>query len=584
MNREWRKLLYYWENYYNMRLLLLCSISICLLFSCQHESVDDVSQVQPHILWISVEDISPSIPMYGDSTIETPNIDRIALGGTVYTHAFTIAGVCAPSRSGIITGMHPQSIGTMHMRTGKDVGGVSKEKYASDIGLKDMTGGNVPEYSAVIPSEVKVFSEYMRREGYFTSNNAKTDYQFAPPMTAWDECGLEGHWRNRQAGEPFFHVRSTVVTHESRIWAKKEDSLLVDASLVPIPQHFPETPIVRQDVARNYSNIKEVDGQIGQLLDQLEEDGLMDSTIIVFWSDHGGPLPRGKREIYDTGIHVPLIIKVPPHLQDHVLGYTVGTDTRHFDDQMISMIDLAPSMLSIIGVEVPDYIQGQAFLGPQRAQQERQYVYAGRDRLDFHYDKVRIVRDKNYLFVKNYYPELPNYMDVRYRRQMDMMQELLQMNESGELSGDVAIWFNQTKPKEEFYIVVEDPLQLNNVIADSNYRDEIIRMRFAIDLWENELNDYSEQPESEMVANMWPDLIQPKTTTPQIDQEGLITIIDNTEGSSIAYQLSDSPEPTDDWDSWIVYDTPINADGSKYIHSKAIRIGYKHSEVRTLKL
>lgn len=568
-----------------MRLYRFGVFTLLLISSCYSPSTVEDEGSTPNILWISVEDISPYLPQYGDSTITTPNIDRIAHGGTVYTNAFTCAGVCAPSRSAIITGMHQQTLGTMHMRTGRDYAGISTGLYKEDTGLRDMTGSNVREYSAVIPAEVKVFSEYLRKAEYFCSNNAKTDYQFAPPMTAWDECGMDGHWRNRQKGEPFFHVRSTFVTHESRIWAKKNDSLLVDPSTVPIPIHFPNHPIVRQDVARNYSNIKEVDGEIGALLDELESDGLMDSTIIVFWSDHGGPLPRGKREIYDTGLHVPLIIRVPSHWQKKVLGYTVAPTEIRYDAQMISMIDLAPSMLSIVGIEVPQHIQGRAFLGPQRAQQPRKYIYAGRDRLDTEYDKVRVVRDKDFLFVKNYYPELPNYMNVEYRTQMDMMKELLRLDSIGELSGPSAIWFNKTKTEEEFYVVADDPLQLNNQINNPKYISDINRLRDELSSWQEALNDRSVLPESQMIAQMWPNNVQPTTESPELMvSDGKLSIKCAMKGASIAYQLSDNVMPEEDWDSWEVYDQAVEKRDNKYIHSRAIRIGYKPSKVVTLEL
>ena len=570
-----------------MRSTFLSIIVVSLLLSCQDKEVIIAETTfQPNILWISVEDISPYLPQYGDSTITTPHIDRIAHGGVVYTHAFTAAGVCAPSRSAIITGMHPQTLGTMHMRTARDYQGISDGVYKEDRGLKDLIGQNVPEYSAVIPSEVKVFTEYLRKQGYFCSNNAKTDYQFAPPMTAWDENGTDGHWRHRKAGEPFFYVRSTFVTHESRIWAKKNDSLLVDPALVPIPSHFPENPIIRQDVARNYSNIKEVDGEIGVLLDELEQDGLMDSTIIVFWSDHGGPLPRGKREVYDTGLRIPMIIRVPRQWQERVLGYTVDDNAIHYDDQMISMIDMAPSMLSIAGIRPPSYLQGQAFLGDFRVDNPRKYIYAGRDRMDTEYDMVRVIRDKDFLFVKNYHPELPNYMNVEYRTQMDMMKELLKLNEAQQLDGSSAIWFNQSKLKEEFYVVNEDPLQLSNQIENAKYLVEIDRMRTAIEEWEATLNDRGQMMESTMVKEMWPDFIQPQTDMPSIViKEGIVTLKDATTGASIAYQWSDDPQPSSKWDDWQVYDQDFRVESSaKYLHAQAIRIGYKPSEVVTVEL
>jgi N-sulfoglucosamine sulfohydrolase len=251
----------------------------------------------PNILWISVEDISPMLEVYGDKSIKTPNIDRLSKEGITYTNAFATVGVCAPSRSSIITGMYPVSIGSHNMRTGPHYAyrEPENETYKDYYGQKDIKGRNVPEYATVPPAYVKVFTEYLRAAGYYTSNNAKTDYQFNSPITAWDEIGREATYKNRAESQPFFAVFNHEITHESRIFMKKEDPMLADKSKVNIPKYFPELPIVRQDVGRAYSNIMELDKQVGDMLRSLEEEGLLDKTIIFFWSDHGGPLLRQKK-------------------------------------------------------------------------------------------------------------------------------------------------------------------------------------------------------------------------------------------------------------------------------------------------
>jgi len=256
---------------------------------------------RPNILWLTCEDISPTLSFYGDSTAHTPNLDRLASESLVFTRAFAVVGVCAPSRSSIITGMYPASIGTRNMRTGTDAMGWGNRKYDNKKVAKDINGEPVRQYSAVIPDFVKCFTEYLRVSGYYCTNNVKTDYQFAAPLTAWDDNSINATWENCPMGKPFFSVFNHEVTHESKMWINKKLPQTVFPSSVPLPPYFPEDSVVRQDVARNYSNIELLDKQIGEKLDKLKKSGLYDKTIIFFFSDHGGPLPRGKREIYDSG-------------------------------------------------------------------------------------------------------------------------------------------------------------------------------------------------------------------------------------------------------------------------------------------
>jgi arylsulfatase A-like enzyme len=241
---------------------------------------------KPNILWISVEDISPLLESYGDNSVHTPNINRLAKEGIIFTNAFTTAGVCAPSRSSIITGMYPVSIGTHNMRTGPHYAyrEPEAEVYKTYYGQKDINGKNVPEYAAVPPPFVKVFTEYLRAAGYFTSNAAKTDYQFNAPITAWDEIGKDAHFKNRASGQPFFAVFNHEITHESRVFGKKDDPMLSDIQKVKIPAYFPDLPVVRQDVGRVYSNIIELDQQVGTLLKELEDAGLLDKSSWKFRS------------------------------------------------------------------------------------------------------------------------------------------------------------------------------------------------------------------------------------------------------------------------------------------------------------
>jgi len=528
---------------------------------------------RPNILWLTCEDISPTLSFYGDSTAKTPNLDKLAKESLVFTRAFATVGVCAPSRSSIITGMYPPSIGTMHMRTGHDYAGWGDRIYPEKSVATDIIGNPVRQYSAVIPDFVKCFTEYLRAEGYYCTNNVKTDYQFASPVTAWDENSEKAHWKNCPPGKPFFSVFNHEVTHESRMWMNKNLPQTVMPKSVPLPDYFPENSVVRQDVARNYSNIELLDKQIGEKIAELKKAGLYDKTIIFFYSDHGGPLPRGKREIYDSGLRVPFFVHFPG-------GANAGRI-----DELISFVDLAPTILSLAGIKPPDYMQGQAFLGTFKASEQRKYVFGSGDRFDEFSDRVRIVRDKRYLFVRNYFPELPAYKDVAYRKQMDMMNELLRLRDNKELSGPTAYFFRQKKTKEEFYDCNNDPLNLTNLIDDPKYAEKIDELRNALDQHIKTIHDKAEMPESKMIEQMWPGGIQPKTAKPVISiRNEKIRISCPTLGASIGYILSEKEIKPDLNSGWQLYHEPIKADGEIFLYVISNRIGFADSEVVSKKM
>ena len=527
---------------------------------------------KPNILWITVEDISPTLSVYGDSTAKTPNLDRLASESSIFTETFTTVGVCSPSRSSIITGMYPVSIGTHQMRTGKDVFGWGSRNYNGISNAIDVNGDSIPLHSVVTPPEVKCFTEYMRAEGYFCTNNSKTDYQFAAPVTAWDQNGENAHWRNREKDQPFFSVFNFDVTHESKMWLHRDKPLTVEPSIVPLPPYFPDTETVRNDVARNYSNIELLDKMVGDLIKELKSDGLLDNTYVFFFSDHGGPLPRGKRSHYESGLKVPMIIRNP------------YDKSKKYINDLVSFVDLAPTMLSLAKINIPDHFQGNTFMQDENINSKRDYIFGSGDRFDETYDRVRSVISKEYVYVKNYHKDRPAYKDVLYRKNIDMTNEMLKLNEEDKLNADQKYWFRESKSNEEFYIKSEDPYSLRNVISDSKNRHEIKKHREALKSWQKRINDIGEESEKRHLEHMWPNGIQPKTQKPELAFKGNIaTVTSKTIGSSNAYIISDIDfQPSLD-DGWQLYHKPVIVNKG-YIYVISTRLGFEDSDIIKIKL
>ncbi len=550
---------------------LLAAGSGVLAFSCGQKQKKGLLQTmagkQPNILWISCEDISPRLGCYGDKVARTPVLDKLAAGGMRFDRFFTSAPVCAPNRSAIITGMYQTSIGTMHMRT-----------THRDSGLPT-------PYSACPPHYVKTFTEYLRAAGYYCTNNVKTDYQFATPITAWDECSRQAHWRNRpDKNQPFFSVINFTTTHESKNWPDPETT---DPASVPVEPYYPDTPIVRNKIARLYDNIAKLDTQVGEVLKQLDEDGLAENTIVFFWSDHGDGLPRKKRWIYDSGTHVPMILRWPRGIQPG----SVNSD-------LISSIDLGPTVLSLAGVEIPQHMQGRAFLGAQKAP-AREYVFSARDRFDNSYDMVRSVRDKKYRYIRNFYPEKPYIIWVPYRNRSGIMKEILRLQAEGKLEGAQKLWVADSRPAEELYDCVSDPHNINNLAGDPKYQAVLERMRGMLDDWRLKSGDMGDISEADMVNSWYPGGIQPDThpvtfipNAPSnraaktvegsvvLQAPAMLKLRCPTQGASIAYTLETGEKPR-----WLLYTGPLALKtGETVIRARAIRYGYKESQEKVLKV
>ncbi len=509
-----------------MKHILLLCLLLNLLTAVKAQTAPD----RPNIIWITCEDISPYLSCYGDSTVQTPHIDQLAREGVLYTRAFTTAGVCAPSRAAIITGMHQQSIGAHHMRTRLDLPGMKFSDLPEAIrsSLSKAFPPGLPFYSVLLPPDVRPYPEYLRQAGYYATNNEKTDYQFETPVTTWDELGPAASYRNRPAGMPFFAVFNLMVTHESQISARKEP-LEVNPDSVVVPPYFPDTRTVRNDVARVLTNIRIMDRQVGEIIRQLKADGVYEHSYIFFYSDHGGPLPWQKRAVLDRGTHIPLIIRMPG-----------GRDAGTIDRQLVSSVDFAPTVLSLAGIPVPSHMQGQALLGRQRAAKPRTYVYAAADRMDEHYDRVRSMRDNRYLYIRNFHPELPRYMDISYRiANIPMMREILRLRDSGNLGPYTRAWFEAPKPSEELYDTEKDPHQLHNLAQDPAYAGRLRDMRETYDAWAKKTGDMGAIPEKDMVSSWWQGQLEPpQTEKPTITQTANGLLIGcGTAGASIGYKI-----------------------------------------------
>jgi N-sulfoglucosamine sulfohydrolase len=441
--------------------------------SAERRSAKKAGKDSPNILWITCEDISPALGCYGDAYALTPNLDRMAAEGILYRNAFATAPVCSPARSCLITGMYATSLGTQHLR--------------SDVKL---------------PEDIKCFTEYLRGAGYYCSNNYKQDYNFKAPR-AWDDSSKMAHWRHRKPGQPFFSVFNSVTTHQSQIdgpaprfFAKYSSNLKPeerhDPAQAVLPPFYPDTPTVRDTWARYYDLITLMDREMGYVLEELEQGGLADSTIVFFFSDHGFGMPRFKRTLYDSGLRVPLIVRFPEKYR-HLAPGEPGTEI----DNLVSFVDFAPTVLSLVGLPIAEHMQGQPFLGP-KSDKPRKHVFGASSRVDEAYEVSRCVRDTRYKYIRNYMPHLPYAQVSEWPDAAQIAQELRRLAEEGKLSGTQKLFFESTKPLEELYDVPNDPHEMHNLADSPAHQKTLDRLRQVQREWLTETLDIGFLPEAEM--------------------------------------------------------------------------------------
>jgi arylsulfatase A-like enzyme len=437
---------------------------------------------KPNIIWLVCEDQSAQFfPMYGDKTVSLPHLEQLVEDSVLFGNMHATTPVCAPARSAIITGMYPTTLGTHNMRTYNE----GRKTNQPQLGI--------PSYSPKFPDHIKPFTVYLREAGYYCTNNNKQDYNFEITSDAWDQscryCKGEKkeniHWRNRDAGQPFFAVFNFQITHESHIW-KQEQVLLDPNDIEFIPPYFPDDPVIRQDMAINYSNLVRMDKEVGKIISELKEQGLYDDAYIFFYSDHGGPFPRHKRAIYQTGTKVPFVIKFPKSLH-----------AGEKDDRLLSFVDLAPTVLQMAGIEIPQHMQGKP-INEFSHKSLRDHLITASDRFDGQYDRIRAIQDKRFKLIKNFYPEKPHHLDIQYRKNMPMMQKLMKLFLDGQLNQDQQKWFAQ-KEEYEFYDLQLDPFELKNQIQNPDYQDQIQLLMVELEKWMLNTNDLGAVPEQVLI-------------------------------------------------------------------------------------
>lgn len=427
------------------------------------EDVWAASEDKPNILWVTSEDNGPALGCYGDAFADTPNIDSIAAKGMIYERAWSAAPVCAPARTTIISGVYPPSMGAEHMRS-----------------------------ELVMPAFMKMYPQFLREAGYYCTNNSKEDYNLTKPGKVWDNSSNKGHWRNRKPGQPFFAIFNFTTTHESQI-RKRPHTPVHDPAKVRVPAYHPDTPEVRLDWAQYYDKITEMDGQVGKVLEQLRQDGLENDTIIFYYGDHGPGMPRCKRWPYDSGLRVPMVISFPEKYK-HLAPpeYKAGGASQ----RLVSFVDLAPTLLSIVGIKPPEWMQGWAFAG-KYVTKPPQYMYGFRGRMDERYDMVRTVTDGRYVYLRQYMPHKLYGQHVSYMFETPTTQVWKRLYDEGKLNAAQRRFWEKKAP-EELYDLQTDPDEVRNLADSPEHKAVLQRLRKAQRQWVRQIRDVGFLPEDEI--------------------------------------------------------------------------------------
>ena len=400
---------------------------------------------KPNILWLTSEDHGPQMGCYGDAYATTPHMDALAAKGMLFKHAWSCVTVCAAARTTIISGMHPPSNGGEHMRS------------------------MVP-----MPEGKKLYPQFLREAGYYCTNNSKEDYNLVKPDGVWDESSGKAHWRNRAAGQPFFAIFNEQCSHESQL-RKRPHTPVHDPARVRVPAYHPDTPEVRQDWAQYYDQVTLADESAGSRLSEIAEAGLADDTIVFYYADHGSGMPRSKRWPCNSGLQVPMIVFFPEKWK-HLAPKEYSPAAK--SDRLVSFVDLAPTLLSIIGVQPPTWMQGHAFAGKfQTAPQP--FVFGFRGRMDERYDCVRSVTDGRYVYLRNYMPHLSQAQHVAYQFVTPTTQVWRRLFDEGKASPAQSVFWQAPKAPEELYDLLSDPDEVVNLASSAAHAGTLARMRKA---------------------------------------------------------------------------------------------------------
>ncbi|MFP4282098.1 MAG: sulfatase, partial [Opitutales bacterium] len=423
-----------------------------------HDAVPD----RPNILWIVSEDNSARwLGSYGNEQARTPHLDTLAAEGFRYTRTFADSPVCAPQRSTWITGMLSLSLGTHPMRS-----------------------------SYPVPEAIPVYPRALQEAGYFTHNAEKTDYNGIETGDAWDSSGDDpAPWRRAPAGQPWFAIINIFESHESRAFGDIEHTRH-DPSKTDLAAYHPDLGVIRKNYALYHDRINNMDQLVGDSLRMLEEAGLAEDTIVIYNSDHGGVLPRSKRYLFESGLHTPLIIRIPEKFRPLWPAAEPGEAV----EEIVSFHDIIPTILRLAGADVPDLMSGRNFLGPDRGE-PRERHFAFRERMDERYDNARAVRGERYLYIRNYAPWAPWMQHLGYLWRMPATQAWEAHWQAGETSPISGRWFEPKMSAEELYDTVEDPDCTRNLAGDPAHAPRLAEMRAALREWQLQVHDTALLPE-----------------------------------------------------------------------------------------
>lgn len=428
---------------------------------------------RPNIVWIIPDDMSAHFGCYGETAIETPNVDRLASQGVKFTNAYVTAPVCSTCRSAFITGMYQTSIGAHHHRSGRG------------------------EKKIFLPEEVKLVPQLFQEAGYHTSISGwpgrkgrlgKTDYNFE-----WDKSVYDGaDWSNRKPGQPFFAQIQTpggkLRGKDTEGWEKVQKDAeaafgnRTPDSAVSLPPYYPEHPDLVRDWAAYLDSVRLTDKMVGEVIARLEEEGVLENTLILFMTDHGISHGRGKQFLYDEGLHVPLVVAGP------------GIEAGEVRKDLVEHIDIAALSLGAAGIDIPKWMQARDIFAKDYL--PREAVFAARDRCDETVDHMRSVRTRQYKYIRNFLPDRPYLQPCAYKDAKAILIALREWNEAGKLDKVQSLLFRETRPSEELYDVLADPHEVNNLAADPDHAGALEEMRNRLDRWMEETGDLGRSPEA----------------------------------------------------------------------------------------
>jgi arylsulfatase A-like enzyme len=448
----------------------------------------EVNQNKPNILWVVIEDTSPQfIGCYGNKNASTPNIDKLASNGIRFSSAFSTGSVCSPSRTCIITGVKTYKTGTGNHRS-----------------------------AYPIPDYIKGFPYFLQKEGYYTTNNNKTDYNVANPddfiKEAWNESSSKAGWWNRKPGQPFFAVFNFIDSHQSRTmtesysyYSKNVIDELPEKDRIgendfEMPPFYKDSPEMRKQMARVYNSIKLTDNKIGDLLAKLDNDKLRDSTIIFFYADHGEGIPRGKTNGINLGYRVPFVLWIPEMYKELSPWGKSGVVT----DELIDFEDLAPTLISLAGGKVPNYLTGRIMLGKNRSKPANHLVLSN-DRSDNGIDLVRTVTNGKFVYSRNFMPFMPELRNIHYAEVSDIKKQMRKDLSENKLNTLQKQLF-EDRPAEFLFDIENDIWETNNLANNPKYKTVLQSMRAQLKDEVIQSRDIMFLPEFEMA------LLSTKTT------------------------------------------------------------------------